>query len=70
MTQLLAQLSRTAFRKGVLGGSRQWIVVWAAAALLTRARRKSEEEAVVIHREVLGPGETVRVSVIDPGPGQ
>lgn len=66
MTELLRRLSGMAFRRGVLGGSGQWAVVWAAAALLARARRRSEEGPVVIHREVLQPGESVRISVSEP----
>ncbi len=66
MTKLLRALSRLAFRRGVLGGSRQWAAVWVLAALWTRARRKSDEPPPVIHREVLEPGESVRISVFDP----
>ncbi|HEY3241411.1 MAG TPA: hypothetical protein VGL92_17745 [Acidimicrobiia bacterium] len=66
MTKLLRRLSRLAFRRGVIGGSREWAFVWVAAALWSRARRKSDEPAPVIHREVLGPGESIRISVYDP----
>lgn len=70
MTAVLRWLSRLGLRRGILGGSGQWAVVWAAAALLARARRKSEEGPVVIHREVLQPGESVRISVSEPRPRQ
>jgi hypothetical protein len=66
MTKLLRSLARLAFRRGVIGGSREWAFVWVAAALWSRARRKSDEPAPVIHREVLGPGESIRISLHDP----
>lgn len=66
MTKLLRSLARLAFRRGVLGGSRQWVAVWVLAALWTRARRKSDEPPAVIHREVLEPGRSIRISLFDP----
>lgn len=66
MTKLLRTLSRLAFRRGVLGGSRQWAAVWVLAALWSRSRKKSEEPPPVVHREVLGPGESIRISLYDP----
>jgi hypothetical protein len=66
MTKLLRSLSRLAFRRGVVGGSREWAAVWVLAALWAKSRRKSEEEPPVIHREVLSPGESIRISVFDP----
>lgn len=66
MIKLLRTLARLGFRKGVVGGSREWAFVWVAAALLARARRKSDEQPAVIHREVLRPGESIRISVYDP----
>ena len=70
MTKLLQTLKRLAFRRGVMGGRREWAFVWAAAALAARARRRSEDEAVVIHRESLAPGESITISVHDPEPGR
>jgi hypothetical protein len=67
MTSLIRTLSRLAFRRGVLGGSREWAAVWMLAALWARSRRKAEEEDPVIHREELGPGESLRISLFDPG---
>jgi hypothetical protein len=66
MTKLLRSLSRLAFRRGVMGGSREWATVWVLAALWAKARRKSEEPSPVIHREVLSPGESIRISLFDP----
>jgi len=66
MTKLLRSLARLAFRKGVVGGSREWAVLWVLTALWSRSRRKSDEPAPVLHREVLEPGESIRISVYDP----
>ncbi len=66
MTKLLRSLARLAFRKGVVGGSREWAVLWVLTALWSRARRKSDEPPPVIHREVLEPGESIRISLYDP----
>jgi hypothetical protein len=66
MTKLLRSLSRLAFRRGVVGASREWAAVWVLAALWARSRRKSDEPPPVVHREVLRPGETIRVSLFDP----
>jgi hypothetical protein len=67
MTKLIRSLSRLAFRRGVLGGSREWAAVWVLAALWARSRRKSDEPPPVIHREVLEPGDSIRISLFDPG---
>ena len=66
MTKLLRSLSRLAFRRGALGGSREWTAVWVLAALWARSRRKSDEPSPIVHREALGPGESIRISLFDP----
>ncbi|MGH9040642.1 MAG: hypothetical protein ACRDZ3_10465 [Acidimicrobiia bacterium] len=66
MTKLIRTLSRLAFRKGVLGGSREWVAVWILAALWTRARRSANKPPPVVHRETLSPGESIRISLFDP----
>ncbi len=66
MTKLLRTLSRLAFRRGVLGGSREWVAMWVVTTLWSRARKKSEEPPPVLHREVLEPGDSIRISVYDP----
>ncbi|MGH8972098.1 MAG: hypothetical protein ACRD0C_02710 [Acidimicrobiia bacterium] len=66
MTKLLRSLSRLAFRRGVVGGSREWAAVWVLAALWARSRRKADEPPPVVHREVLSPGESIRISLYDP----
>ncbi len=66
MTKLLRNLARLAFRRGVLGGSREWATVWVLAALWARSRRKSDEPPPAVHREVLQPGDSIRISLYDP----
>ena len=66
MTKLLRSLARLAFRRGVLGGSREWAAMWVLATLWAKAKQKSDEEAPVIHREVLSPGDSIRISLYDP----
>jgi hypothetical protein len=66
MTKLLRTLSRLAFRRGVLGGAREWAAVWVVTALWSKARQKSAEPPLVSHREILEPGESIRISVYDP----
>jgi hypothetical protein len=66
MIKLLRTLSRLAFRRGVLGGSREWVAMWVVTTLWSRARKKSEEPPPVVHREVLEPGDSIRISVYDP----
>ncbi|MDQ3945326.1 MAG: hypothetical protein M3357_09300 [Actinomycetota bacterium] len=66
MTKLLRTLSRLAFRRGVLGGSREWVAMWVVTTLWSRARKKSEEPPPVVHREVLESGDSIRISVYDP----
>lgn len=66
MTKLIRSLARLAFRRGVVGGSREWATVWVLATLWARSRRKSDEPPPMVHREVLSPGESIRISVYDP----
>ena len=66
MTKLLRSLARLAFRRGVVGGSRDWAVLWVLTTLWARSRRKSDEPPPVIHREVLEPGDSIRISLHDP----
>lgn len=51
--RLLALLAGQGRRRGLLGGSRAWLVVWLGVALLRRARRSP---AQVVYSGQLGPG--------------
>lgn len=67
MNRLLRLLSRTAFRRGVTGGSRPWLYLWVVASVVTWMRKRSADPPPVLHTEVLEPGEAVRISVLPPG---
>jgi hypothetical protein len=59
MEALLAYLRRTGFRRGLLGGSRGWMIAGGAAYAVRVLQRASRNEPVVVYREELEPGETV-----------
>ena len=62
---MLKRLTRTGLRKGMLGGSRPWLVVGVAAGglrLLGRILRKQPE---VLYCSELAPGQAVVVSLSD-----
>ena len=65
MGSLLRRLSRLAFRKGMGGGGRHWLVLGALGWFVGRAREKGKEPPAV-YREVLGPGESISLRVFDP----
>jgi len=66
MTGLLKGLAGLAFRRGIGGGSREWLLVGVLSWLLARLREKAEAPPPVVHREVLEPGEIVSIAVYDP----
>ncbi len=66
MSGLLKRLARVAFRRGMGGGSREWLLVGVLSWLLGRIREKAEAPPPVVHREVLERGETISVAVYDP----
>ena len=66
MGGLLRTLARVALRRGLGGGSRDWLFLSAVLGVLGWIRRKQEEPPEVIHREVLAPGETISVQLFEP----
>jgi hypothetical protein len=63
---LLRRLTRAAFRRGVLQGSRPWLVtgvVVIGARIVGRMVRADPETA---YREELAPGERVEIRVLPP----
>ncbi len=66
MGGLLKSLARIAFRRGMGGGSREWLLVGVLSWLVGRMREKAEAPPPAVHREVLEPGETISVAVYDP----
>ncbi|HEY1634463.1 MAG TPA: hypothetical protein VGF64_06875 [Acidimicrobiales bacterium] len=53
MERLLRNLTRTGMRRGVLGGSRSWAIVWLAAFAIRKWGIRREE---VVYSESLEPG--------------
>jgi len=55
-------LLRRGLVKGVLGGSRPWLVVWVALFGLRILRRLLRDEPEVVYSERLEAGETLLIS--------
>lgn len=66
MSKLLRTLAQLAFRRGMRSGSRDWVFLSVLFGLLGWARKRAEAPPKVLHREVLQPGESVRIDVIEP----
>ncbi|CAN5661455.1 hypothetical protein BH20ACT2_BH20ACT2_21100 [soil metagenome] len=56
---ILRFLQRNALRKGLLGGSRPWVVV---GVLVWLARKAAKPEADVVYCEPLAAGETLVIA--------
>ena len=65
MIPLLRRLATVGFRKGLQGGGRAWLAVGIVSWFMARAKEKSKDPPP-LYREVLGPGESVAVRIIDP----
>ena len=65
---MVGSLRRSAMRRGPLGGSKQWTLVWALLIGVRLLKRftKSKDEVVFSHR--LQPGETLLISGDDGEP--
>jgi hypothetical protein len=64
---LARNLSRLALRKGMKGGSRQWLATGAVLGLASWSKKRHQQQKdKVLRREVLQPGETITIRVIDP----
>lgn len=68
MSQLLRRLARSFFRRGMRGGSRDWLTAGAAAWLFSEWRRRAQQPPQVVHSEVLEPGQSISIEVFEPGP--
>ena len=62
MQRLLRLLLRNGLRKGLLGGSRPWLVLGGVAAGLRVLRWIAGSEPEVVYSEKLEPGETVVIA--------
>ena len=59
---MVKRLMRTGLRRGLLGGSRPWLVVGAGAAGLRIVRRLTASKPEVVYSEELVPGTTLLIS--------
>jgi hypothetical protein len=66
MERLLRNLTRTGMRRGVLGGSRGWAIVWLAAFAIRKWGIRREE---VVYSESLEPGGRLTIVHEEP-PGK
>ncbi|MEA3076610.1 MAG: hypothetical protein QOF60_1518 [Actinomycetota bacterium] len=55
-------LWRTALRRGLLGGSRPWMTVFAVIGLTRVFKKLSGSEPKTVYREELQPGETILIT--------
>ena len=60
----LRLIRRQSFRRGLIGGSRVWMVVGGVYSLLKVVRRMSRATDTVIAAETLKPGESVLIEAL------
>jgi hypothetical protein len=51
----------TAFRRGVLGSSRNWFVVWVVVGMARFVKSRLGKEPVVVERIVLKRGQAIEI---------
>jgi hypothetical protein len=59
---MLSLLLRQGFRKGVLGGSRRWLVIGGAALGMRVLGKLTRREPEVVYCEELAPGEALVIT--------
>ena len=62
MTALLRLLIRQGFRKGILQGSRPWLIGFGIAGAVRVIQRINDREKAVVFSEKLLPGETLVIA--------
>lgn len=62
----LSRMMFLGFRKGVLEGSRPWLVTGAAAGTVRIIQRLGREAPATVFSEELAPGEGVEIRVLPP----
>lgn len=65
---MLTFLRRRATRRGPLGGSRQWTIVWAVLLSIRLLKRLTKAKPEILLTETIKPGETLLISGIDREP--
>lgn len=59
---MLRTLARTGFRKGLIGGSRPWLILGAVAGGARLLGRMARREPEVVYCEPLEPGQRLVIS--------
>jgi len=62
---LLRRLARLGFRKGLGGGGRAWLALGLVTWFAARSKEKGKEPPP-LYREVLAPGESIAVRILEP----
>jgi hypothetical protein len=62
MNRLLRLLVRNGWRRGVLGGSRPWVIAGGVALVARVLQKLIASEEKVVYSEELRPGETLVIS--------
>ena len=65
MIALLRKLARIGFRKGLGGGGRAWLALGLVSWFAARNKEKGNEPPP-LYREVLSPGESISIRILDP----
>ena len=65
MIGLLRRLARLGFRKGLGGGGRAWLALGLVTWFAARSKEK-DKEPPPLYREVLSPGESIAVRILEP----
>jgi len=62
---LLRKLARLGFRKGLGRGGRAWLALGVISWFAARNKEKGNEPPP-LYREVLSPGESISIRILDP----
>ena len=65
MITLLRRLASLGFRKGFRGDGRAWLALGLVSWFIARNKEKGDEPPP-LYREVLSPGESVSIRILDP----
>jgi hypothetical protein len=66
MRRLIGLVMRKGWRRGVLGGSRPWLIAGILAFGVNLMQRLAAKEPQVVYREELAPGEAVLIRHLGP----
>jgi hypothetical protein len=66
VASVLRTVSRRGFRRGLLGGSRTWLILGISAAGLRVMTRLFSDKPEVVYSAKLHPGEVLRITALPP----